>query len=50
MQRVAGFARCVAPDMPGYGGADKPEDFDFLQRPFRSLADAPNLSVANWHD
>lgn len=26
--RVGGFARAVAPDMPGYGRADKPADFD----------------------
>lgn len=25
---VSGFARAVAPDMPGFGGADKPKDFD----------------------
>jgi pimeloyl-ACP methyl ester carboxylesterase len=29
MAEVSRFARCVAPDMPGYGGADKPEDFDY---------------------
>lgn len=27
--RVGKFARAVAPDMPGYGGADKPRDFDY---------------------
>jgi pimeloyl-ACP methyl ester carboxylesterase len=27
--RVGGFGRAVAPDMPGYGGADKPRDFDY---------------------
>lgn len=27
--RVAPFARGVAPDMPGYGDADKPRDFDY---------------------
>lgn len=27
--RVGEFARAVAPDMPGYGGADKPRDFDY---------------------
>ena len=26
--KVAPFARAVAPDMPGYGGADKPRGFD----------------------
>lgn len=26
---VSTFARCVAPDMPGYGETDKPTDFDF---------------------
>ncbi len=27
--RVAGSGRGVAPDMPGYGAADKPRDFDY---------------------
>ncbi len=27
--RVGEFARGLAPDMPGYGGADKPHDFDY---------------------
>jgi len=26
---VSGFARAVAPDMPGFGAADKPRDFDY---------------------
>jgi len=26
---VSGFARAIAPDMPGFGGADKPKDFDY---------------------
>jgi pimeloyl-ACP methyl ester carboxylesterase len=29
MARVGEFARCIAPDMPGYGGADKPADFAY---------------------
>ena len=29
MESVGSFARCVAPDMPGYGDADKPQDFDY---------------------
>lgn len=29
LEGVGGFARAVAPDMPGYGGADKPRDFDY---------------------
>jgi pimeloyl-ACP methyl ester carboxylesterase len=29
LERVAAFARGVAPDMPGYGRADKPRDFDY---------------------
>ena len=29
LERVGTFARAVAPDMPGYGGADKPRDFDY---------------------
>jgi hypothetical protein len=28
LERVGEFARCVAPDMPGYGETDKPRDFD----------------------
>ncbi|MGH3751983.1 MAG: alpha/beta fold hydrolase [Pseudonocardiaceae bacterium] len=27
--RTGVFARAVAPDMPGYGGADKPDSFDY---------------------
>jgi pimeloyl-ACP methyl ester carboxylesterase len=29
LERVGEFARCVAPDMPGYGETDKPRDFDY---------------------
>jgi pimeloyl-ACP methyl ester carboxylesterase len=29
LQRVGAFARAIAPDMPGYGGASKPRDFDY---------------------
>jgi pimeloyl-ACP methyl ester carboxylesterase len=29
LQRVGAFARAVAPDMPGYGSADKPRDFNY---------------------
>jgi pimeloyl-ACP methyl ester carboxylesterase len=29
MAEVSRFARCIAPDMPGYGDAEKPEDFDY---------------------
>lgn len=29
LQQVGGFARCVAPDMPGFGRADKPANFDY---------------------
>lgn len=29
LPRVAEFARAVAPDMPGYGDADKPPDFSY---------------------
>jgi pimeloyl-ACP methyl ester carboxylesterase len=28
-ERVSEFSRTVAPDMPGFGDADKPEDFDY---------------------
>lgn len=27
--RIGAFARAVAPDLPGYGGADKPDAFDY---------------------
>jgi len=27
--RTGAFARAVAPDLPGYGGADKPDRFDY---------------------
>src|SRR5688500_5070749 len=29
LPHVAPFARVIAPDMPGYGKADRPEDFDY---------------------
>lgn len=29
VSRTGDFARAVAPDMPGYGNADKPRDFDY---------------------
>ena len=29
MSSVGEFARAVAPDMPGFGDADKPKDFDY---------------------
>jgi pimeloyl-ACP methyl ester carboxylesterase len=29
LSRVGEFARVLAPDMPGYGSADKPPDFDY---------------------
>ncbi len=29
MTDLAPFARCLAPDMPGFGAADKPADFDY---------------------
>lgn len=28
LERVGGFASAIAPDMPGYGSAEKPPDFD----------------------
>jgi pimeloyl-ACP methyl ester carboxylesterase len=34
MESVSTFARCVAPDMPGYGAADKPPDFDYTVEGF----------------
>src|SRR5919202_765169 len=29
LRRVGEVARAIAPDMPGYGGADKPKSFDY---------------------
>jgi pimeloyl-ACP methyl ester carboxylesterase len=29
LETVGGFARCMAPDMPGYGASDKPADFPY---------------------
>jgi pimeloyl-ACP methyl ester carboxylesterase len=29
LERTGSFARAVAPDLPGYGRADKPRDFDY---------------------
>jgi pimeloyl-ACP methyl ester carboxylesterase len=29
MERVSAFCRCIAPDMPGFGGSEKPETFDY---------------------
>lgn len=29
MAHVSPFARCLAPDLPGFGSADKPKDFDY---------------------
>lgn len=37
LPRVAKFARVVAPDMPGYGDADKPVDFDYSIRGYAAL-------------
>jgi pimeloyl-ACP methyl ester carboxylesterase len=37
--RTGDFARAVAPDMPGYGAADKPADFDYTSNGYaRHLA------------
>jgi pimeloyl-ACP methyl ester carboxylesterase len=29
LERVGEFSRCLAPDMPGFGQADKPDEFDY---------------------
>jgi pimeloyl-ACP methyl ester carboxylesterase len=29
IEPVAAFARCIAPDMPGYGESDRPADFEY---------------------
>ena len=39
LQRTNEFGRAVAPDMPGYGAADKPRDFDYTSEGYaRHLA------------
>jgi pimeloyl-ACP methyl ester carboxylesterase len=38
--RVGGFARAVAPDMPGFGSADKPESFDYTVGGYAAFLDA----------
>ena len=51
MQRVAPFCRAIAMDMPGFGQADKPQDFDYTVDGYRThlnaLLDA--LSVQRVH-
>lgn len=32
LPRVGEFGRAIAPDLPGYGGADKPRDFEYTVR------------------
>lgn len=34
--RVGSFARAIAPDLPGYGRADKPRDFNYSVTPSTS--------------
>ncbi len=38
--RVAAFARVLAPDMPGFGKADKPDDFDYTVAGYAAHLDA----------
>jgi pimeloyl-ACP methyl ester carboxylesterase len=39
LERTGEFARAVAPDLPGYGGADKPPQFDYTNNGYaRHLA------------
>ena len=49
--RVAPFARIVAPDMPGFGDAAKPEDFDYspagYTRHLTALLEALNVRRAH---
>jgi pimeloyl-ACP methyl ester carboxylesterase len=51
MESVSAFTRCVAPDMPGYGGADKPQDFDYTVEGFgRYLGDVlEQLAIRHAH-
>src|SRR6478609_10364523 len=51
MKRVAPFARVVAPDMPGFGDAAKPENFDYsvpgYTRHLTALLEALNIRNAH---
>lgn len=40
MEDIAPFARCLAPDMPGFGAADKPADFDYTVAGYARHLDA----------
>ena len=49
--RTGTFARAVAPDMPGFGRADKPDDFDYTVQGYaRFLAGAVDaLGISRAH-
>jgi len=51
LPRVGAFARAVAPDMPGYGKADRPKDFDYTVagygRHLAGLLDALGITRAH---
>jgi pimeloyl-ACP methyl ester carboxylesterase len=51
VRQVGEFGRAIAPDMPGYGDADKPEDFDYTNDGYaRHLAGIlEQLGVARAH-
>jgi pimeloyl-ACP methyl ester carboxylesterase len=51
IEPVAAFARCIAPDMPGYGPGDTPADFEYTiegyARHLASLLDALGVTSAH---
>ncbi|HXF52457.1 MAG TPA: alpha/beta hydrolase [Dehalococcoidia bacterium] len=51
LTRVGAFARCVAPDMPGYGKADRPKDFDYTVQGYAGHLDGvmEHLGVERAH-
>jgi pimeloyl-ACP methyl ester carboxylesterase len=40
LEQTGAFARAVAPDMPGFGRADKPRDFDYSVEGYADFLDA----------
>ena len=45
-ERLSGFARTIAPDMPGYGNADKPSTFDSMVMRSTLMGYLPNWVFA----
>jgi len=49
--RAGEFIRCVAPDMPGFGEADRPDDFDYTVEGYAAYLDGllSELNVRKTH-